>query len=287
MARPQLTVTTIVKNAADLLPDMLRSVRCVADEIVLVVDDGTTDNTRQVARQLGARCIEFRWCDDFAAARNFGIDHCRGDWLLVLDADDRLLPLGQTVVRRCVGWGFAKLRELGLTGYEFTIDERNLDGSSQGLAVSSGRLFPRRNTLRYVGICHEEVQYLPDPSRTKWAHIEGVHMYHVGYDPTFMPAKYARNERLLKMRLERDPSDVWAMWYLAIQYRNQGDRELAAHWASGALLLDEGHEVHGVRAQRTGRMLAEHRQTMEAILDRYLETQSPAAAAAILRGPHR
>jgi O-antigen biosynthesis protein len=287
--RPLLTVTTIVRDEAERLPDMIRSVRPVANEI-LCVDTGSVDGTPEIARQLGARVVHFAWCDDFAAARNRSLDAARGEWILVLDADDRLLPLGVTMVRRCLGWGRAKLRELGITGYSLCIDEQTLDGTSLGLATSSARLFPCQNSLRYVGRVHEEIHYLPDPSRAKWAIVEGVHVKHIGYDPSCMhgpDGKYARNERLLKMRLEDDPTDVWAMYYLAIQYRNQGDRELAAHWASGVLLLDDGHEVHGVRAEHTGRLVAEHHQSMQAILDRWLETQTPATAAAILRGPHR
>src|SRR5579859_108524 len=259
--RPVVSLTTIVKDAANLLPDMIRSVRGVADEIVLVVDAGTIDDTRVVAHKLGAKTVEFEWCDDFAKARNFGIDHCRGEWILVLDADDRLLPLGRTVIQRCVGWGMAKLREIGAIGYQFVIDERNLDGRSRGLAISSGRLFPRRNSLRYVGRAHEEVRYLPEPKAGKWARVgDGPDMFHVGYDPSLMPGKYARNERLLKLRLDDDPTDLWAYFYLAKQYELEGRLGEAQMAAERALHLDDEKDE----------MLREHVEAMFAIYRRAL-----------------
>jgi glycosyltransferase involved in cell wall biosynthesis len=238
VSKPVLSVTTIVRDEAERLPAMVRSARPVAEEILLV-DTGSTDGTPELARQLGCRVVHFGWCDDFAAARNAGLDQVRGEWVLVLDADDRLLPDGVTVVRRCIGWGRAKLRELDLLGYSLGIEERTLDSQQLGVAASSCRLWPRSRRVRYVGRVHEQPRDLSRPERPRTALLPGVHVAHVGYDPSRMPAKYARNERLLRLRLEDDPSDHWAMFFLAMQKRDMGQTAEAAEWAGHAILIGE------------------------------------------------
>jgi len=73
-----LTLCTIVKNEEATLSRTLDSVKGVVDEIV-VLDTGSGDRTREIARESGARVYDFEWCDDFAAARNESLKHARGD----------------------------------------------------------------------------------------------------------------------------------------------------------------------------------------------------------------
>lgn len=71
------------------LPDCLTSV-AFCDEIV-VVDSGSTDRTKEIAAAAGARVVEQPWLG-FAAQRNVALDHARGDWVLEIDADERVTP---------------------------------------------------------------------------------------------------------------------------------------------------------------------------------------------------
>ncbi|WP_449416458.1 tetratricopeptide repeat protein [Phormidium nigroviride] len=84
-----LSLCIIVKNEEMALPLALSSVKEVVDEIV-VVDTGSSDRTPQIAREFGARVYSFEWCNDFAAARNHSLQYARGEWILVLDADEVL-----------------------------------------------------------------------------------------------------------------------------------------------------------------------------------------------------
>jgi glycosyltransferase involved in cell wall biosynthesis len=54
----------------------------------IVVDTGSTDETKGVAASFGAKVFDFLWCDDFAAARNESIRHASSQWIFWLDADD-------------------------------------------------------------------------------------------------------------------------------------------------------------------------------------------------------
>ena len=81
----------IVKNAARTLEECLASVRGVVDEIV-IADTGSTDDTIEMARRSGARVISIPWEDDFSHARNISLAEVASDWVLSLDADERLDP---------------------------------------------------------------------------------------------------------------------------------------------------------------------------------------------------
>ena len=54
----------------------------------IVVDTGSTDRTVEAAKKLGAEVCFFPWIDDFAAAKNFAIERCSGQWIALLDADE-------------------------------------------------------------------------------------------------------------------------------------------------------------------------------------------------------
>lgn len=94
-----LSVTMIVKNEQDNLPDILPSLT-FADEII-VADTGSSDNTVAVAKSYGAKVFEFPWANDFAAARNFAIGKASCGYVMWLDADD-VLP--QRTVEAICKW---------------------------------------------------------------------------------------------------------------------------------------------------------------------------------------
>jgi glycosyltransferase involved in cell wall biosynthesis len=85
-----LSAVLIVHNEERSLPGALESVR-FCDE-VLVVDSGSTDQTRSVAEALGARVLRNEPWPGFVAQRNLALDAARHDWVLAVDADERVTP---------------------------------------------------------------------------------------------------------------------------------------------------------------------------------------------------
>ena len=77
----------IAKNEEKFIGQCLDSVKCLVDEII-VVDTGSTDKTKEIALGFGAKVYDFKWCDNFSAARNESLKHATSDWILILDADE-------------------------------------------------------------------------------------------------------------------------------------------------------------------------------------------------------
>lgn len=84
----KISVSIICLNEADIIGDCLRQAACVADEIV-VVDSGSTDNTREIAFDHGAKVFHQDWLG-YGKQKNFALGLCSNEWVLSLDADEVL-----------------------------------------------------------------------------------------------------------------------------------------------------------------------------------------------------
>ena len=88
---PTLGLSMIVRNAEKDLRPCLESARPLVDQMV-IADTGSTDRTLEIAAEFGATLVSFPWNDNFADARNAALAPVTTDWVLVLDADEELVP---------------------------------------------------------------------------------------------------------------------------------------------------------------------------------------------------
>ncbi|MFT4196703.1 MAG: glycosyltransferase family 2 protein [Pseudoxanthomonas sp.] len=115
-ALPKLSACIIAFNEADRLGDCLASL-AFCDEVV-VVDSGSTDGTRALAERMGARVLS-RPFDGFRNQKQFAVDQAAHDWVLCLDADERVDPALRASIQaerkagfaRAPGYRFARLSE--------------------------------------------------------------------------------------------------------------------------------------------------------------------------------
>ena len=84
---PNLSICIITKNECDNLKICLERIKALGCEIV-VVDTGSSDNSKKIASAVTPCVYDFVWCDDFSAARNFAIQKAANDWILFLDSDE-------------------------------------------------------------------------------------------------------------------------------------------------------------------------------------------------------
>jgi glycosyltransferase involved in cell wall biosynthesis len=165
----RLTACIVVKDEERTLPRCLKSLRGLADEVI-VVDTGSTDRTAEVARDHGAKVKTFAWSEDFAAARNESLRHATGNWILVIDADEWLDAAGRREVR-CILVGESRTPQLVR---QLTQSAREPDGVERLQA----RLFPNDPGLRFAGAIGE---LLVDTSGAKVPAVPcGVVLHHDG-----------------------------------------------------------------------------------------------------------
>lgn len=86
-----VSVCMIVRNEETYIVRAIESTKGLADEVV-VVDTGSTDRTVDLAKSCGARLFQIAWDNDFAKARNASLRQARGEWIVVLDADEFFEP---------------------------------------------------------------------------------------------------------------------------------------------------------------------------------------------------
>ena len=93
MSSYKVALVMIARNEAARIVRALASAANCVDELV-VLDTGSTDATVALARSAGARVHHFKWCDDFAAARNAALELADADWNVVVDADEWIAEAG-------------------------------------------------------------------------------------------------------------------------------------------------------------------------------------------------
>ncbi len=149
----RVSLTMIVRDEQDNLSHALESVRGIFDEIV-VVDTGSVDRTKEIAREFGARVFDFTWIDDFAAARNEALSHVTGDYAFWLDADDVVAPSERGKLQALLDG----LRAGEPAGYVVRCAcDPSPDGSGGETVVDHVRLFPIRNDVRWTYRVHEQI----------------------------------------------------------------------------------------------------------------------------------
>jgi glycosyltransferase involved in cell wall biosynthesis len=157
---PELSLIVIAKNEERDLPACLDSVKGLADEIVLV-DGRSSDRTREIARERGAKVFERDWTG-YGPQKQFALEQATGEWALNLDADERLTPELAAEIRAFLDApGGANGAELPFHVY-FLGRRLRFGGCAREFHI---RLF-RRTEARYAGkAIHEGIAVNPPLAR--------------------------------------------------------------------------------------------------------------------------
>lgn len=144
-----VSLCMIVKNEEEVIGRCLESISDLVDEII-IMDTGSTDNTKSIAGQYTKHVFDFQWIDDFAAARNAAFDKASMDYILWLDADDVLEAENREK--------FTALKESLDPAVDSVTMEYHLAFDEYGkvsFSVRRNRLVKRANRFRWVGAVHE------------------------------------------------------------------------------------------------------------------------------------
>jgi tetratricopeptide (TPR) repeat protein len=273
MTSPRLSVCLITKDEERFLPGCLESVRGVADEVVLV-DTGSTDATVEIARGFGCTVLHHAWDDHFSRARNRGIEAAAGEWIFVIDADERLED-GGGLARAAAG----APADVGAFLVERHDIVRHADtGRTERYPIGMVRLFRRHPAIRYAGAAHER------PGESVLAaglRVESTHAFRIAHLVSGRPddeleRKQRRYLAILEREIAADPADFWARYYRAktLWYLKDYDRAetafrlLDAEPACPAPLAASALNMLAALALERGRP-AETLDRVEASLERY------------------
>jgi len=213
-----LALTMIVRDEAEQLPAFFAHHQGLAEEIV-VVDTGSADDSVAIAEACGARVIVHEWGDDFAAARNVGLVEVTADWVLFLDADEKVSQRDFGVVRRALDTETDRvfLMEtrnycLGTSHLEWQPvlgEYPNEESGQTGLFIARRvGLFPRLPALVFSGCVHETVLPASQKLGLPCSSLP-VPVHHYGYARSVAvnEARHTRYRRLLSRKYAENPHD--------------------------------------------------------------------------------
>ena len=221
-----VSLCMIAKNEEIFLNTALTSAKSIFGlRDIVVVDTGSTDKTKDIALEFGAAVFDFRWRDDFSAARNFAATKAKNDWIFVLDADEEVM-----------GADIGELEDFFTDGK--TVGAITRVEMSDKATSSESRLY-NKNNYRYEYSIHEQITPLGDLQKAVKA--VPILIAHHGYIAEFgrVEEKLGRNERLLKNELSKHPDDPYLLHQLGKSFFcNNRDLSQARIYFEKALSLN-------------------------------------------------
>ncbi len=225
-----LSLCMIVRDEAQNLPLCLQSVRGVVDEII-VVDTGSTDETIAIARSYGATVYEQTWQHDFAAARNYALQFVEGEWVLVLDADEVLLPSCIDELKKAIQ---------SPDSIVITLLRQEIGAEQTPYSLIS-RLFRRHPQLRFERPYHESIDDSVMALMAREPHwtvgtLSVPAIAHEGYRPDAILSrqKLERAARIMGQYLATNPTDAYICSKLGALYLSQSLSD------EGLAILEQG-----------------------------------------------
>lgn len=226
-----ISLCVITKNEQNNIDRCIDSVKKYVSEII-VVDTGSSDETVDIAENMGAKVFHYQWSNDFATARNFALDQASGDWIVFLDADEYFEPEKSAnlpaVIKKV--HGNRKVDAVCILMKHLERPDGPVIAHTQIV-----RLFRRSRLIRYQGRIHEAifnrgrspvVVYIPEST---------LAIRHTGYSQTTLPEKARRNLPLLEQEVADHHINCLTYYYLSQSHVLLHQYAQAAQYALKAL----------------------------------------------------
>ena len=151
-----ISLCMIVKNESAVLARCLDSIADLMDEII-IVDTGSTDDTKEIAAQYTSRIYDFKWTSDFSAARNFSFSKATMEYIYTADADEILDDANRERFLRLKG---ALLPEIEIVQMKY-VTQGTFDTVLNAKKEYRPKLFRRLRTFTWIDPIHETVRLTP------------------------------------------------------------------------------------------------------------------------------
>ncbi len=244
-----ISLCMIVKNESAWIEKSINSAKGLVGQIV-VVDTGSSDNTVEIAKRLGAEVYFFEWNDDTSAARNEGIRHAKGDWILVLDADETISSSDFDKIRKLAsdaeydGYALVQRNYTNDTYREDFIWAVNDPYGSMGFAGWVPRLivrlFRNKPEIRFEGIAHELVEPSIRKSGGKYTAVDiPIHHFKEKKAAEYLKAKPDHYRRIGEKKLAAEPNNPRAWHEMGTVEREAENFAKAKEYFEKAIRLDD------------------------------------------------
>ncbi len=194
-----ISVCIIAKNEEKYIEKCLEHLKPYGMEIV-VVDTGSTDKTKEIARKYTDKVYDFTWVDDFSAARNYCAGKATNDWILAIDCDEYIEKFEVQVIKEYIQKNSKTAGEICIRNLAY----RN-DGEESCVDEKIVRFY-HRDFFEFAYPVHESIvpkKHMGGQEKCLSVPITVVHHgYHIDKDA--MRVKQQRNLKLLYRMLETD-----------------------------------------------------------------------------------
>jgi Glycosyltransferases involved in cell wall biogenesis len=177
---------------------------------LIIVDTGSDDESVNIAKQYTDKVYFHKWNKDFSAMRNITISYAKGDWIFILDADERLDD-GDKLIELMNSSEIEKYNTIIIQGKNLytETDEDNYN------LIATPRIFRNDGSFRYEGVVHNQPIFKGPNLNTD---IYFTHYGYIATDKNLMEIKYKRTTELLKSELEKDPENLYYIYQLGVSY---------------------------------------------------------------------
>jgi len=216
----------IVKNEEAVLERVLSSAKGIYDELI-IVDTGSNDKTKKIAKKYTDKVYDFKWIDDFAKARNYAFSHATKDYIMWLDADDVFLEQDRKKI--------LQLKKKLDSHYDIVTMKYNVGFDENGnptFQSTRERLFKREKNFEWQDPVHEYIA------------LGGSVLYITDIAITHKPNKKVRTDRNLKiyekiLAKEGDLSPR-SKYYYARELKDHGRWQDSVDWFNKFLSENKG-----------------------------------------------
>lgn len=201
-----ISLCMIVKDEEQNLKNCLKNIKNKVDEII-IVDTGSTDKTVEIAKKYTDKVFNFKWCDDFAAARNYSIEKAKNDWILVLDADEVVELFNRESLD---GFINSDGKQLGRIKIINTFEDTS---GKKRIIERVSRIFNKKY-FKYYGMIHEQIVPIGELDY-KTLEVD-ITIKHIGYEKNIVnnKNKISRNKKMLQKAIKEKNDDSYLQYQL-------------------------------------------------------------------------
>ncbi|MGG2467851.1 glycosyltransferase [Paraclostridium bifermentans] len=216
-----LSIVMMIRNEERYLDMTLKSLNPLMNNIkseLIILDTGSTDRSVEIAQKYTDKVYFAKWNDHFAQMRNISIGYAKGEWILILDADEELVNY-ENLINFFRNGLHKKYNSASIELTNIMSEDKKLFNKA-----SIVRLFKKDKEFRYEGAIHEQ------PIHKEPMFKDVANFNHYGYmykNEEVKQRKLNRNEKILLSELNKNPNNPYIYYQLAMNYSAFGEKKEA------------------------------------------------------------